>query len=321
MLGSLPSLPRDRRVLVDHGTLDDAGVYALGRSEALVQTVDFFTPVVDDPYDFGQIAAANSLSDVYAMGGSPLTALGLACFPDDALPPEVLREILRGGQAKLKEAGARLLGGHTVRDPELKFGYAITGIVKRRQLLTNAGARAGDRLLLTKPLGTGILSTALKAGRLDRTLIRKITRTMATLNRRASEAALEFKARAATDITGYGLIGHARQMADASKVTMRLRPTKAWFFPRTLDFAAEGVLPGGANKNRDFYSKGVDHGDVPEPIVAALYDAQTSGGLLLSVPPRRWTAMTAALKRRKIWMVDVGVVEPRKRSAIVLEGS
>lgn len=320
VLGSLPPLPRDPRVLVDHGTLDDAGVYAYGRGEALVQTADFFTPVVDDPYDFGQIAAANALSDVYAMGGRPLTALGLACFPDDALPSAVLTEILRGGQAKLKEAGARLLGGHTVRDPELKFGYAVTGIVKRRQLLTNAGARAGDRLLLTKPLGTGILSTALKAGRLDKTSIRRMTRSMATLNRRAAECAVEFRARAATDVTGYGLLGHARQMADASNVTLRMRPAAKWFFPRTLELSAAGVLPGGASKNKEFYAKGTDIGDLSAATVDALYDPQTSGGLLLAVPARRWASMTAALRRRRVWMVDVGTVESRGRAAIVLEG-
>jgi selenide,water dikinase len=313
-------LPKDPRVLVDHGTLDDAGVYAFGRGEALVQTVDFFTPVVDDPYDFGQIAAANSLSDVYAMGGKPITALGLVCFPDEKLPSKVLREILRGGQAKLKEAGASLLGGHTVRDAELKFGYAVTGVVKRRQLMTNAGARAGDRLLLTKPLGTGILSTVLKAGRLEATLVRRMTRSMAALNRRAAEVAVEFRARAATDITGYGLIGHARQVADASHVTLRIRPTAKWFFPRTLEFAAEGMIPGGGRKNREFYSKGMDVGDVSDAMLDALHDPQTSGGLLLSVPARRWTSLTAALRRRRVWMVDVGVVEARGRSAIVLEG-
>src|SRR5262245_61244061 len=274
---------RDRRVLVDHSSMDDAGVYAYGRGEALVQTVDFFTPVVDDPYDFGQIAAANSLSDVYAMGGRPVTALALLCFPDAELPPEVLRDILRGGQDKMKEAGASILGGHSVRDPELKFGYAVTGVVRRRDLLTNAGARAGDRLVLTKPLGTGVLSTALKQQKLEAALARKVARQMATLNRRAAEAAVEFGARAATDVTGFGLLGHAVQMAEASRVTFRLTPSPRWFLPRTLELAAAGVAPAGLFKNHDFYLDRVDPGRMSEPMRLALFDPQTSGGLLVAV--------------------------------------
>src|SRR5262245_31469232 len=190
-LKRLPRLPRDRRVLVDASTLDDAGVFAFGRGMALVQTVDFFTPIVDDPFDFGRVAAANSVSDIYAMGGKPLTALGVVAFPDDRLPVEVLSEVLRGGQEVMREAGVAILGGHSVRDRELKFGYAVTGVVARRRILTNAGARPGDRLVLTKLLGTGILSTALKRDLLSPTLVRRLTRNMTTLNRIASECAVE----------------------------------------------------------------------------------------------------------------------------------
>jgi selenide,water dikinase len=321
ILSRLPAQPRDPRVLVDQSTLDDAGVYAISRTEALVQTADFFTPVVDDPYDFGQVAAANAVSDVYAMGGRPLTALALACFPEEELAPEVLQAILEGGQAKIREAGARVLGGHTVRDSELKFGYAITGVVKRRQLLTNAGARAGDRLVLTKPLGTGILSTALKQGRLEAPLVRRLTRSMTALNRRASEAAVAYGARAATDVTGFGLIGHARQMADASGVTVRLRPASSWFLPRVLELAAAGVLPGGEHKNRKFFAPGVEPGEAPGPMLEALYDPQTSGGLLLSVPPKRWASLLAGLERRRVWAVDAGVVEKRGRHPVVFEAA
>ncbi len=312
----MPVRKRDPRVLVDASTLDDAGVFAFGRGMTLVQTVDFFTPVVDDPWDFGQIAAANALSDVYAMGGRPITALGVLCVPERTVPPEALGAILHGGAEKVREAGASVLGGHTVTDPELKFGYAVTGVARRRDLLTNAGARPGDVLVLTKPLGTGILATALKAGRLERTLIARLTRHMAQLNRAASEAALEFGARAATDVTGYGLIGHASQMADASGVTFVLAPERAWLLPRVLAFAAEGVVPGGLARNRAFYAAAVE-GDagVLEP---ALYDPQTSGGLLLAVPPRRAGALQRSLARRRVWHVEVGVVAARGARAIAL---
>ncbi len=302
----LPAQKRDRRVLVDHSTLDDAGVFAFGRGEALVQTADFFTPVVDDPYDFGQIAAANALSDVYAMGGKPLTALALLCWPDAVLAAETLREILAGGQDKMSEAGVSILGGHTVRDPELKFGYSVTGVVKRRHLLTNAGARPGDRLLLTKPLGTGILATALKQGKLDRTLTARMTRQMATLNRRAAEAAVAFGARAATDVTGFGLLGHASQLADAGGVSLRLAPRAAWVLPRVLELAAAGFTPGGLHKNREFY-RGQIGGHAPvEPLELALYDPQTSGGLLIAVPARKAAGLVGSLRRGRVWVADLG---------------
>jgi selenide,water dikinase len=303
---------------VDQSTLDDAGVFAFGRGEALVQTADFFTPVVDDPYDFGQVAAANALSDVYAMGGKPLTALALLCFPDGQLPGEVLREILRGGQDKMREAGVSVIGGHSVRDPELKFGYAATGVVQRRHLMTNAGARPGDSVVLTKPLGTGILSTALKQGRLEEALLRKLTRLMTTLNRSASESAVEFKARAATDVTGYGLLGHASQIADASRVSMRLHPSSRWFLPRVLEFAAAGVKPGGLDRNREFFGPKVSRGDLDDTLLDGLYDPQTSGGLLVSVPAKRRAALLGALKRRRVWATVVGEVIPRTAHAIEL---
>jgi len=313
-------MKRDRRVLVDHATLDDAGVFAWGRGEALVQTADFFTPVVDDPYDFGQVAAANAVSDVYAMGGTPLTALALLCVPENTLPEGTVREILHGGQDKLREAGVSILGGHTVVDPELKFGYAVTGVVKRRRILANRGARRGDVLILTKPLGSGILATALKQQRLEPKEVARLTRVMATLNRGAAEVAVASGAHAATDVTGYSLLGHGQQMADASSVSFALRPAESWFMPRTLDLAAAGVGPAGQLRNRVFYSPGVDEGSVPDPMLRALYDPQTSGGLLLSIPSRRAMAALKALKRRKIWAVEVGEVVVRRSRAIALEG-
>jgi selenide,water dikinase len=305
-------------VLVDASTLDDAGVFAHGRGEALVQTVDFFTPIVDDPYDFGRVAAANSLSDVYAMGGRPLTALALLCAPDHGVPPEALAAVLQGGLDTMRKAGVSVVGGHSVRDPELKFGYAVTGIAKRRQLLRNSGARAGDRVFLTKPLGTGILSTALKQGLLDAAATRTLTAHMATLNRAASEAAVAAGARAATDVTGFGLLGHAAQLADASGVTLALRPSPRWFLPRVLEFAAAGVVPGGLARNRDFYSPQVDAGAVEPAMGSALHDPQTSGGLLVCVPARRAAAFAAALRRRRVWHVVAGEARRRGRHAVEL---
>jgi selenide,water dikinase len=317
-LHGLPTPKRDRRVLVDHTTFDDAGVFAFGRGEALVQTVDFFTPIVDDPYDYGRIAAANALSDVYAMGGKPITALALLCYPDAELPPEVMREILRGGQETMTQAGVSILGGHTVRDPELKFGYSVTGVVKRRHLLTNAGARPGDRLLLTKPLGTGILATALKQSKLDRPLLARLTRQMATVNRRASEAAVEFGARAATDVTGFGLLGHVSQLADASGVTARLAPNVSWLLPRVLELAAAGAVPGGLHRNRQYFRAQVG-GELPsEPLELALYDPQTSGGLLIAVPSRKAAAMSGALRRRRVWVAEIGEVTARGTRSVLL---
>jgi len=311
--------PRDRRVLVDASTLDDAGVFAHGRHEALIQTVDFFTPIVDDPYDFGRVAAANSLSDVYAMGGRPLTALALLCAPEHGLAPEVIAAVLQGGLDTMRRAGVSVVGGHSVRDPELKFGYAVTGIARRKQLLLNSGARAGDKLYLTKPLGTGILSTALKQGKLDARLTKRLATHMASLNRAASEAAVASGARAATDVTGFGLLGHASQLADASGVTLVLAPSARWFLPRVLELAAAGVAPGGLGRNREFYGASVAAAALPAPMLQALYDPQTSGGLLVAVPARRVRAFEQALRRRRVWSVAAGEVRRGGAQTIVWE--
>jgi selenide,water dikinase len=308
-------------VLVDASTLDDAGVFAHGRGEALVQTVDFFTPIVDDPYDFGCIAAANSLSDVYAMGGRPLTALALLCAPERGLPAEAIAAVLQGGLDTMKRAGVSVVGGHSVRDPELKFGYAVTGVAKRRQLLLNSGARAGDRVFLTKPLGTGILSTALKQRKLSPALTRRLTTHMSTLNRAASEAAVAAGARAATDVTGFGLLGHAAQLADASGVTLALTPSARWFMPRVLELLAAGVAPGGLVRNREFYGAQVDDAGVGPAWRDALYDPQTSGGLLVCVPARKAAAFAAALRRRRVWHVRAGEVRRRGPCAVELRAS
>jgi selenide,water dikinase len=305
------------QLLVGLAMPDDAAVYRLADDLAIVSTVDFFPPVVDDAYTFGAIAAANALSDIYAMGGEPLFALNLAAFPDDQ-PPEVLTEIFRGGAEKVREAGAVIAGGHTVTDKEPKYGLAVTGKIDPRRILAKQGVQAGDRLVLTKPLGTGVLATALKQQRLDPPQVRRLTRTMTALNRGAAEAAVEFGAHAATDVTGFGLVGHAVQLAEASGVTLRLRPSRRWFLPRVLELAAQGAVAGGLKRNREFYAAAVGGDALPEPMVLALHDPQTSGGLLVACAPRRLAGLLAALRRRRVWAVEVGEALPRGARALEL---
>ncbi len=258
-------------------------MYRLDEHTALVQTVDFFTPVVDDPATFGAIAAANALSDVYAMGGKPLTALSIAAFPEKDFPPEWAAAIVRGGHDKLREAGCALLGGHSVRDPEIKFGYAITGIIDPARILTNAGARPGDAVVLTKPLGTGVIATALKAGRAPEAVVAEASRQMATLNRAAAEAALRAGVRAATDVTGFGLAGHAAAVARESGVTLAFRAADLPVLPGALALAPS-YQPGGLKANRRQFEPKVEYRTaVDEALKALLFDPQTSGGLLLLV--------------------------------------
>jgi len=272
-------------VLVDHSTGDDAGVFRVNEQVTLVQTVDFFTPVVDDPEEYGAIAAANALSDVYAMGGRPLTALAIAAFPEKDFPPEWAAAIVRGGHRKLQEAGCVLLGGHSVRDPEIKFGYAITGLVEPEQMMTNAGGRPGDALVLTKPLGTGIVATALKAGKAPEDSVAAATRSMATLNRIPAAVAARHGVRAATDITGFGLMGHAAHIARESGLTLEFRAADLPILPGALELAP-AFQPKGLRSNRELYRSRVAYGGAwdREALEPLLFDPQTSGGLLLLVP-------------------------------------
>ncbi len=291
-------MPRldDPRVLVDYRTGDDAGIYRLDNGTLLVQTVDFFTPVVDDPEEYGAIAAANALSDVYAMGGRPITALSIAAIPDKDFPPEWTAAIFRGGAAKLKEAGCALLGGHTVRDPEIKFGYAVTGIVEEAALLTLAGARPGDILVLTKPLGTGVIATAQKGGRASEESVRASGASMSRLNRIPAEIARRYNARAATDITGFGLIGHALGLARESRAGLEIEVPSLPLLHGALELA-ENNQSAGLKANQRQFSALVDHrGTVPGDLLTLVYDPQTSGGLLLSVPPDRADALLLELE-------------------------
>jgi selenide,water dikinase len=301
-------------VLVDHTTGDDAGVFRLDERTALVQTVDFFTPVVDDPADFGAIAAANALSDVYAMGGRPLTALSIAAFPEHDFPVALAGDIVRGGALKLAEAGCALLGGHTVKDPEIKFGYAVTGLVDPDLLLTNAGGRAGDLLVLTKPLGTGVIATALKAGAAPEAAVAAATRSMATLNRAASEAALRHGVRAATDITGFGLVGHAVAIARESGISLEFEAAALPWLPQALDLAPR-FQAGGLKANRREHEPRVEYRGRPDPATAALlFDPQTSGGLLLLVPEGAAAALLEDLPEARV----VGRAAARARAAITI---
>jgi selenide,water dikinase len=298
-MGDLP-VNDDDRVLIDYRTSDDAGVYRLDRKRALVQTVDIFTPIVDDPFAYGQIAAANALSDVYAMGGRPLTALAIAAFPKEA-DRSILQQIFAGGLDKLREAGVALLGGHTVQDAEIKFGYAITGEVDPARVLANAGVQPGDALLLTKPIGTGVIATALKFGRAPQEAIDAATRSMATLNRAAAvvlERTSPGEVHACTDITGFGLIGHATEMAVASACTLEIDAARVPLIAGARELV-RGNIPGGGRTNREYFEKGVSVAPgVDELLVDLLYDPQTSGGLLIAVPestvPGRISALAAA---------------------------
>lgn len=285
MLSDLPA-PTDARVLIDFRTADDAGVYRWEAGPALVQTVDFFTPIVDDPFTYGQIAAANSISDIYAMGGRPLTALAVAAFPEGLVDAETIRQIFLGGYDKLQEAGIALLGGHTVRDPEVKFGYAVTGAVDPDAVWSNAGARDGDVLFLTKPLGTGIVGTAIKNDRAPEGLMAAAAASMTRLNRRAAEALSRVRGavHACTDVTGFGLLGHATEMAAASGATLVFEAAAVPVFPGVTQIARAN-RSGGLNSNRDHFGPGVHAAGVDPVLMDVLFDPQTSGGLLVAVAP------------------------------------
>jgi selenide,water dikinase len=309
----LDDLPQqtDPDLLVGYETSDDAGIYRTGPDQALVQTIDFFTPLVDDPYVFGQIAATNALSDVYAMGGRPLTALAVVCFPQDA-DLEILKDILRGGLAKMSEAHCTVVGGHSVRDAEMKFGYSVTGLVDPARVYTNAGALAGDQLILTKPIGTGVITTALKQGKADAAWVERAIRSMTTLNNVASAIAIACQGvHAITDITGFGLMGHGREMALGSGVVLEIETASVPLIEGALDAVRAGAIPGGLLSNREFAECLVHdsaQAQIPEDLRALLYDPQTSGGLLLSVSPLDVSDLLDSLRRAGLPAVTIGRV-------------
>jgi selenide, water dikinase len=318
----------DPNVLVGFDKADDAGVYKISPQLALVQTVDFFTPIVDDPYTFGQIAATNSLSDVYAMGGRPLNALTLVCFPEKG-DLAVLERILAGGLSKMMEAGCTIVGGHSIRDEELKFGYAVTGTIHPERVLANAGARPGDRLILTKALGTGVISTAIKKGLAEAAWIAAATESMTTLNKAAAEVITLLNgapadgqppmanAGALTDITGFGLIGHAREMALASDVSLRLHASAVPLLPGAVECVRAGFIPGGLKNNREFAECAVEFDPaVPEDVRTLLFDPQTAGGLFISVAADATPQLLSALRANNVLAALVGEVLPRTKPLI-----
>ncbi len=320
MLGNL-ARQHDPNVLVGFDHADDAGVYQIAPDQALVQTVDFFTPVVDDPYIFGQIAATNALSDVYAMGGRPLTSLALVCFPDKA-DLEILERILAGGLSKMIEAECTVIGGHSIRDEETKFGYAVTGLVHPKKVLANSGARPGDALVFTKALGTGVISTAIKKGKAEPAWIDAAVQSMTTLNKQAAEVIQqgEFLIHAMTDVTGFGLIGHAREMALASDVSFRLHAGSIPVLPGALECVRAGYIPGGLNNNRDFAECMVDYDPgVPNDLRALLFDPQTAGGLLISAASQDSAQLTRSLNSAGISAVEIGEVLARTKPLITVK--
>jgi selenide,water dikinase len=304
----------DERLLVGRETFDDAGVFRIADDLALVQTVDFFAPIVDDPYDFGQIAAANALSDIYAMGGQPLTALNIVAFPSGELPLSVLTEILRGGQDKVHEAEAFIVGGHTVIDSELKYGLAVTGKAHPDFLLTNAGAKPGDRLVLTKPIGNGILATALKRGIIPPAAGSAAINWMKVLNGPASRAALASGVRCATDITGFGLLGHASHIARASNVTLRFDAASVPILDGAIDAWRKGATTDGLKRNAEYLTSLVQWQSVSDDARALLYDPQTSGGLLVVVPSARIGNYLSKVQGA----IEIGEVLERETFAIVV---
>ena len=309
----LAQIPRwaNENVLVGFDTADDAGVYKLTPECALVQTVDFFTPIVDDPYTFGAIAAANALSDVYAMGGQPMSALSILAWPAKG-DLDDLAQVLKGGAEKIHEAACVVLGGHSIADNEIKFGYAVTGTIHPDRIKTNAGARAGDALVLTKRIGTGVISTALKRGIAKDSDVEASIESMLKLNRRACEAMLAFEVHGCTDVTGFGLIGHAREMALASGVTMEIDPRAVRFLPGAVDYARQGAIPGGLKNNREFASPCVEGQWELDDL---LYDPQTSGGLLISLPENDAVALERAFP--EAYRIGRVVVEGNKPLRLV----
>jgi selenide, water dikinase len=332
VLRRLP-VQNDPNVIVGFETSDDAAVYRLTDDLAIVQTVDFFTPIVDDPALFGQVTAANSLSDVYAMGGRPISALTMVAFPA-ASPPEILEQILRGGLAKMTEANCTVVGGHSIRDDELKFGYAVTGVINPNRIWKNVGAKPGDLLLFTKPIGTGVISTALKQGRAEDTWVAASTASMTRLNRDAAEALHEVEAakpgsangdsakferpiHAVTDVTGFGVLGHAREMAIGSGVSLKIDHARIEYLPGAIEASRGGFFSGGMKNNREFVESCVEFaGGVTDEFRALLFDPQTSGGLLAAIAPDAANSALAAMERRGVPARIIGEVVPKRHPLI-----
>jgi len=311
-------ITKDPNLIVGYETGEDAGVYRLSDDIALIQTIDFFTPIANDPYIFGQIAVSNALSDVYAMGGRPLLAMNVVCFPIRTLSKDVLRAILRGAVDKLKEAETLLVGGHSVEDEEIKYGLSVTGLIHPDRVFLNSGARPGDYLILTKPLGTGIISTAIKGGRATKKAEEKAYMIMTELNRRASEAMQEAGANACTDITGFGLVGHAHEMAKASNVGIVIHASKIPIIDEAIEYAERGFIPEGSYRNRDYCKRIIKISDRLSPVMLdILFDAQTSGGLLISISPERVKRFFEIFPETDFTRIIGNVIEDNQNRVII----
>jgi selenide,water dikinase len=322
-LSGLPKQPDDPNLIVGFETADDAGVYRLRDDLALVQTLDFFTPIVDDPYDYGRIAALNSINDVWAMAGTPITAMAITCFPKKGVDPAILGDIMRGGLETLNQYGITLIGGHSVDNEQIMFGYSVTGVIDPNKVATNSGAQPGDAIILTKPLGTGVISTAIKNGRASESLIAASVETMLTPGKYAAEAMQKFEVKGATDVTGFALLGHAWEMACASKVTVEIDAGAVPLLDGAFELASAGMLTSGNKTNREYVGADVEIGpSVDENLLRLLFDPQTAGGMLISIAEHKAQAMLATLSKTYPHARRIGRILPRgSRSIIVTAGA
>ena len=318
-MSGLPKQPDDPNLIVGLDTADDAGVYRLRDDLALVQTVDFFTPIVDDPYDYGRIAALNSINDVWAMAGTPITAMAITCFPKKGVDPAILGEIMRGGLETLIAQGVTLLGGHSVDNEQIMFGYAVTGVIDPHKVATNSGARPGDAIILTKPLGTGVISTGIKKAAASEAIVAGSVETMLTPGKHAAEAMREFEVKGATDVTGFALLGHAWEMACASKVTIEINAGAVPLLHGALELAAAGMLTSGDKTNRQYLGDDIEVSEaVDQNLLRLFFDPQTAGGILISIPESAAAALLARLRENYPTARIIGRVHPRGPRSITI---
>ena len=319
MLSGLPQQPKDENLLVGFDTADDAGVYRLRDDLAIVQTLDFFTPIVDDPFVYGQIAALNSINDVWAMAGTPITAMAITCFPKKGVDPAILGEIMRGGLETLNKYGVTLIGGHSVDNEQIMFGYSVTGVIDPNKIATNAGARAGDVIILTKPIGTGVISTGIKFEKASKDVAAASIETMLTPGKFAAEAMREFDVKGATDVTGFALLGHAWELARASEVTIEIDSARVPLLDGALDLAAQGLLTSGDKTNREYIGDDIEIAErVSKGLRHLLYDPQTAGGMLISLPADRSEKLLTRLQEDYPRVAVIGRVIERGAQALVV---
>jgi selenide, water dikinase len=319
-LSGLPKQPADPNLIVGFDTADDAGVYRLRDDLALVQTLDFFTPIVDDPYDYGRIAALNSINDVWAMAGTPITAMAITCFPKKGVDPAILSEIMRGGLETINKYGVTLIGGHSVDNEQIMFGYSVTGVIDPNKVATNSGARAGDVIILTKPIGTGVISTGIKKGRAADSIVAGSVETMLTAGKYAAEAMREFGVKAATDVTGFGLLGHTWELARASKVTVEIDATAVPLLDGAVELASQGMLTSGDKTNREYVGGDVQiDPSVDENLVKLFFDPQTAGGMLIAISEDKAEALLATLRKTYHHARIIGRAQPLSSSSIIVK--